>query len=129
MAIARQTDDTVVKPLTGCVIRRRVAGATVEAAMPVYLDSNGKVQATAASAVATNYPYGVCLQDGASGDTVDVVVFGPVEMVTGATPGKIIYTSDTAGAVAETAGTKTSIVGVAESATAVLVRPAIVSLS
>lgn len=67
MAIARQTDNKLVKPLGGCIIRRKQAGGTVEAGEAVYLDSAGKVQVTAANAVATNYAYGMSLQDAASG--------------------------------------------------------------
>lgn len=129
MAIARQSDATLIKPLGGAVVRRRVCGGTVSAGQTVYLDSSGYVQAAAASAVATNCVYGVAIQGGSSGDTTDVVVYGPCSFVTGATPGAITYQSDTAGAPAETAGTKTTIVGVAESATVVFIRPAIVSLS
>jgi hypothetical protein len=129
MAIARQTDNKLVKPLGGCIIRRKQAGGTVEAGEAVYLDSAGKVQVTAANAVATNYAYGMSLQDAASGDWIDVVLHGPVECATGGTAGAIVYTSDTAGEFAETAGTKTTILGVMESATTLFLRPQIVSLS
>jgi hypothetical protein len=58
------------------------------------------------------------------------VVFGPIIMCTAATPGALIYTIDTTtGEVGETAGTKTCIVGVAESATVLFVNPQMVSLS
>ena len=129
MAIAVQSDTTLIKPLSGAVVRRRTCGGTVTAGQPVYLDSSGYVQPTAASAVATNYCYGIAIQSGASGDTVDVVVYGPCSCVTGATPGGIVYTADTAGTVSATAGTKTTILGVAESATVVFIRPSIISLS
>lgn len=129
MALARQSDATLIKPLSGAVVRRRTCGGSVNAGDSVYLDSSGYVQQTAGTAVATNYPYGVTVQAGSANDTVDVVVYGPVSFVTGATPGGIVYTSDTAGQPSHTTGTKTSIVGVAESATVVFIRPAIVSLS
>lgn len=129
MALARQSDATLIKPLSGAVVRRRMCGGSVNAGDAVYLDSSGYVQQTAGTAVATNYCYGVTIQAGSLGDTVDVVVYGPCSFVTGATPGGIIYTSDTAGQPSATAGTKTTIIGVAESATVVFVRPAIVSLS
>lgn len=129
MAIARETDDKLVKPLGGAIIRRRAVGATVEAGEAVYLDSAGAVRPTNAGAVATNYPYGIAVQDGAAGDTIDIVVHGPVLCLTGATLGAIVYTTDTAGEPGETAGTKTSILGVNESATVLFVRPQIISLS
>lgn len=129
MALARQSDATLIKPLGGAVVRRRTLGGTVNAGDAVYLDSNGAAQQTAATAVATNYPYGIVIQAGVATETVDVVVYGPCSCVSGATPGSIIYTSDTAGQPSATAGTKTSILGVAESATVLFVRPAIVSLS
>jgi len=129
MSIARQTDNKLVKPLSGCVIRRKQTGGAVEAGMSLYLDSAGKVQASAAAAVATNYAYGVALQDVASGDWVDVALLGPVDCATGGTAGAIVYTADTAGEFAESAGTKTTILGVMESATTLFVRPQIVSLS
>ena len=129
MAFGRQTDDKLVKPLGGAIIRRRTVGATTEAGEAVYLDSNGKVQPCNAGAVATNYCYGVAVQDGAVGEVIDIVVQGPIDCLLEATPGGIIYTTDTAGEPGTSAGTKTTIIGVAESATTVFVRPQIVSLA
>lgn len=131
MAIARDTTAANIKPLDGSVIQRRIPGAAVAAGEFVYLDSAGKVQPTNGGAVATNYPYGVAVQAaaGADGPQIDIVVFGPVQCLTGATIGAIVYTTDTAGEPGETAGTKTSIMGVNHSATVLFVRPQIVSLS
>jgi len=131
MAIARDTTAANIKPLDGSVIQRRTPGAAVAAGEFVYLDSAGKVQATVATAVATNYPYGVAVQAAAAADgpQIDIVVLGPVQCLTGATIGAIVYTTDTAGEPGETAGTKTSIMGVNHSATVLFVRPQIVSLS
>jgi len=67
---------------------------------------------------------GVALQAAsAAGQVIDVVVFGPVVCVTGATPGAIIHASDTAGEPAESAVTNAGVTGFAESATVVFVRP------
>jgi len=49
--------------------------------------------------------------------------------LTGATPGGIVYTMDTAGEIDHTGGTKKCVVGVAESATVLLVMPTMVSFS
>ena len=65
----------------------------------------------------------------AAGDAVDVVIFGAVQCVTGGTPGAVCYSSDTAGEPAETAGTKTAVVGLVIAATIVFVKPYIVSFS
>jgi hypothetical protein len=130
MAITRSTDASLVKPLDGAIIRRYTTSEAVEAGEAVYLNSSGYATLTNAAAVATNYCIGLAVEDIASGDRGDFVVFGPLQMCTAATPGGIIYTIDTTtGEVGETAGTKTCIVGVAESATVVLVNPQMVSLS
>ena len=74
---------------------------------------------------------GLAVEDIASGGRGDFVVFGPLQMCTAATPGALIYTKDTTddGEVAETAGTKDCIVGVAESATVVFVNPQMIDLT
>lgn len=127
MAFGRETDDKLVKPLGGAIVRRYTLGATTEAGEYVAMQSDGFVDPGVASAVV--YPLGICLQDGVTGDRVDVVVHGPCLCLIDATVGGIIYASDTAGEPSATAGTKTSILGVAESATVLFVRPQIVSLS
>jgi len=130
MAITRSTDASLVKPLDGAIIRRYTTSEAVDAGEAVYLDSSGYATLTDAAAVATNYCIGLAVEDIASGGRGDFVVFGPLQMCTAATPGAIIYTIDTTtGEVGETAGTKTCIVGMAESATVVLVNPQMVSLS
>ncbi len=124
MAIGRQTDNTLVKLLDNVVPPRFTVGATVEAGQAVYLDSSGYVRPTNAGAVATNFPIGVALQDVAVGGRVDVAVAGMrVLCFTGATPGGILYTTNTAGEMDHTGGTKKAVVGVAFSATSMLVMP------
>lgn len=127
MAIARDTTAANIKPLQGAIVRRFTAGATVAAGELVTMQSDGYVDPTNTSAVQNIA--GVALQGVAAGQRVDVVVFGPVQCLTGATVGATVYGSDTAGEPAETAGTKTSIAGWNESATVLFVSPVKVSLS
>lgn len=129
MAYGVQSDDTLVQPLEGAIVRRRIAAEDLTSGQTVYINSSGYAALTDADAVATNFPYGVVIHDVASGGMADIVVLGPVSMATGATPGAVIYTSGTAGASAETAGTKVAVIGVAESATVVFVRPYMISFS
>lgn len=130
MASVRETDATLVKLLTNTVPPRYTTGAAVEAGEAVYLDANGYIQPCNGGAVATNFAIGVALQDIASGGRGDVAIAGMrVLCLTGATPGGIVYTMDTAGEIDHTGGTKKTVVGVAESATILLVMPAMVSFS
>jgi hypothetical protein len=130
MAITRSTDAALVKPLDGAIIRRYTTAEAFDAGEAAYLDGSGYAALTNAAAVATNFCIGIAVEDIASGGRGDFVVFGPICMCTAATPGALIYTIDTTtGEVGESAGTKTCIVGVAESATVVFVNPQMVSLS
>lgn len=127
MAIARDTNAANIKPLEGAIVRRYTAGTTIAAGELVTMQSDGYVDPTNTGAVQNIA--GVALQGVVSGQRVDVVVFGPVKCLTGATVGATVYGSDTAGEPAETAGTKTTIAGWAESATVLFVSPVKVSLS
>lgn len=127
MAIARDTVAANIKPLEGAIIRRYKLGATTEAGEYLAMQSDGKADPGVASAVV--FVLGIALQAGADGDMVDVVTSGPVVCLTGATVGGIVYASDTAGEPSQTAGTKTTILGVAESATILFVRPSTITLS
>lgn len=119
MAIARDTTAANIKPLGGAVIRRGTLGDTTAAGEIVELQSDGYWDPAVATAVVMNG--GIALQAGVVGDVIDIVVFGPVLCLTGATPGAIVYASDTAGEPAETAGTKSAVIGYAESATVLFV--------
>ena len=58
------------------------------------------------------------------------MTYGPILCMSGATPGGIVYTMDTtAGEFDQTGGTKTSVIGVAETATILFVMPWMVSFS
>lgn len=127
MAIERDTVAEHIKPLEGVSLRRGTLGATVAAGEIVALQSDGYWDpAIATSAVLT---IAVAIQGGVSGDRVDLVTHGAVNHVTGATPGALVYISDTAGEPSGTAGTKSTIVGYSESATVTFVQPQIVNLT
>lgn len=119
MAIARDTTAANIKPLTGAIVRRVTLGATTEAGEAISLQSDGKWDPAIATAVVSTAA--VALQAGVDGDKVDAVFFGPVLCLTGATVGGIVYVSDTAGEPAQTAGTKSAVLGFAESATVLFV--------
>lgn len=129
MAIARETGAKLIKPLEGAIVRRFTAGAALEAGEVAAMMSDGYVDPAIGTSLAGAAAVGIVLPGlygkvaFASGDSVDVVIFGPVQCVTGATPGANVFVSDTAGEPAESAGTKSSVVGRAISATVVLVNP------
>lgn len=131
MAIARNTDAEKIQPLgkwtPGITVRRGRLGATTAAGELVMLQSDGKWDPAIATAVVQTV--GVSIQAGADTEEVDIVRFGPVECLTGATPGATVYVSDTAGEPSETAGTKSTVVGYAETATILFVQPQTVAFS
>jgi hypothetical protein len=58
-----------------------------------------------------------------AGDRIHVTFYGPVTGFSGMTPGDTLYQSDTAGALADAAGTNSHKVGFALTATEVFVNP------
>jgi hypothetical protein len=85
--------------------------------------------------VATNKCIGLVVANGsgavsfASGDMVDVVLFGPVTgFATNLAADTLVHTDDDPGVLADAAGTKDTIVGIGLSTSVLLVRPQIVSL-
>jgi hypothetical protein len=127
MAAARDTTNANIKPLEGAIVRKVQAGATIDAGELITLQSDGKWDPTATTAAQLTVR--VALQDAVDGDYIDSVVFGPVKNMTGATIGALIYASDTAGELGETAGTKDLVVGHAESATVLFVQPQIIDFT
>lgn len=125
MAAARETTAKLIKPLGGAIVRRYAAGSTISPGELVAMASDGAIDPASAASVALASVLGVALgkADHAAGDPVDVVVHGPVLCLTGATIGALIYATDTAGEPGESAGTKTSVAGIAETATILFVRP------
>ena len=127
-----------IRPLSGAIVRRFDTGATVSVGNLVYLVSDGDVE-NCISDSATDFIKAWCrgivvaCPEGAtsigSGHAVDVVVYGPVEGSTGATPGTLFYANDTAGALDTAAGTVTAIGGFMESATIAFVRPQLVTMA
>lgn len=116
-----------VKPLEGAVVDRVTLGATVTAPAPVTLQSDGKWDGTDTSAA--QLTVAVAIQSGGDGDEVDAVFLGPIVALSGATPGVLVYGSDTAGAFDDAVGTKDLVIGFAETATVLWVRPQIIDFS
>ena len=122
-----------VRPLPGAIVRRYDAGDTVTPGQAVYLASDGDVEAADADAEASARAIGIAVAgpDGkvsfAAGDRLDVVVHGPVTGFSSLTPGGLMYTSTTAGSLADAAATAADdyiwVIGYAESASEVFVAP------
>lgn len=115
-----------VRPLAGAIVRRGEAGDTIQAGEIVYLNGTSGWAPTAGGAAATAKARGVMVspEDAVDGDQIDVCVFGPVEGYSGMTPGAQHFVSNTTGEVDTATGTKTKIVGYAESATVLFVNVA-----
>ena len=122
------TQGTDIKPLRGAIIRKITLGATVTKGSPVTLQSDGKWDDTDTT---TNpvLTVAIAVQGGVDGDVVDGVIYGPVQCVSGATPGTLAYGSNTAGALDTAVGTKDFVVGYIESATVLFVRPQIIDFA
>ena len=132
MAFGRKSVLSQVRPLVvpsdpRTIVRKGTLGATTEAGEIVCLQADGKWDPADASAV--QLFCGVALQSGGDTDPVDVLLYGPCEVLIDATPGTAIYVSDTAGEYAESAGTKSYIIGYAETATILFVNPQPVALA
>lgn len=124
MAATRETTAKNIKPLEGAIIRRVTCGGTVAAGEFVTMSSDGKVDPTNTTAAAQKV-FGVAIQGGSDGSVIDVVTHGPIQCMTAATIGGTVFATDTAGEPGESAGTNSSIAGIAESATVLFVRPSI----
>lgn len=123
MAFGRETNDQLVKPLEGAIVRRFTTGAAVEAGEVLHLESDGYVDPADATSAA-DPAIGIAVQDAASGARIDVVTYGPILCLQDATPGGVIYVGTTAGEPSTSAGTYGTVVGMAESATVLFVNPA-----
>ena len=129
-----------IRPLPGCIIRRFTAGGVIGVGQPVYVSANDTVKAADGSAVATAACIGVLVAVGgaspasriaaASGDPVDVVLFGPVAgYSTNMAAGAYFYVDDDEGVISTAAGTKSTIIGVGLSGSVMLVRVTPVGLA
>lgn len=120
MAASRDTTAANIRPLNGAIVRRYTAGAAIAVGEIVVMSSDGYIDPAATTAYVQ--VIGIAIQAAAAaGEAVDVVVFGPVVCLSGATVGANIYASDTAGEPSESVGTKDIMVGWAESATVLFV--------
>lgn len=127
MALARQTDATLVRPLGDARgVRRVTLGDTVEAGELISEQSDGYWDPAAGGTVTLTVA--VALQGGVAGDRIPALFWGPCTAITGATPGTLVYVSNTAGEPGATAGTKSTIVGFAEAANILFVQPQVVDL-
>ncbi len=127
MTVARESSAAKIKPWRNAIVIPGTAGATIGAGEAVSMQSDG----TWAPAVATGVvkSVGIAVKAAASGDPVDVVMHGGITCITGGTPGAILFVSDTAGEPAETAGTKSAVIGYVLSATEVYVNSQTVAFS
>lgn len=121
------TQGTDIKPLPGSIVRKGTLGTTVTKGDPVTLQSDGYWDPCDTSTA--QLTVGIAVQGGVVGDVIDIVVYGPVQCISGATPGALAYGSDTAGALDDAVGTKDLVVGYVESATVLFVRPQIIDFS
>ena len=129
MAFGRNTTAELIKPLDGAVVGRFTAGATIAAGEIVSLMADGYVDPANTTDFTAACVMGIALQAVVAAQRVDVVTHGAVVCLTDATPGSLIYASDTAGEPSESVGTKDVLVGVAESATVLFVRPEFIDRS
>jgi len=129
MAFGRLTTAELIKPLEGAVIRRYTAGATIAAGEIVSLMADGYVDPANTTDFTAACVVGIARTAAVSGDRFDVVTYGPIVCLEDATPATLIYASDTAGEPATSVGTKDVLVGFAESASVLFVRPEFIDRS
>lgn len=127
MAAITKASAANVKPLEGAIVMRVQLGATVTAPSPVTLQSDGKWDGTDTGAA--QLTVAIAIQSGVDTDWVDAVVYGPMEALSGATIGSLVYGSDTAGAFDTAVGTKDLKIGYMRSATVLFVDPQIIDFA
>ena len=116
-------------PFNGSVVRRYLAGGTVNVGDAVYIAADGDVEQADGSVAGTAFGIGIVVAGDdsttsiAAGKPASVCVFGPVTGFSGATPGTKGWISDTAGKVDDAAGTSAHELGYFESATIFFVNP------
>ena len=125
--MAAITQGTDIKPLAGAIIRRITLGSTVTKGSAVSLASDGQWDDT--NTAAAELTVAIAVQGGVVNDVVDAVFYGPVQCISGATPGTLAYGADTVGTLDTAGGTKDLVVGYIESATVLFVRPQIIDFS
>ena len=127
MAAITQAAAALVKPLEGAIVRRGTLGTTVTAPAPVTLQSDGFWDPCDTSTA--QLTVAVALQSGVVGDVVDLVFYGPVLALSGATIGALVYGADAAGGYETAVGTKDLVIGFAETAAILFVDPQIIDFS
>ena len=89
-----------------------IAAAAITAGQAVYLDSNGKVDLADANGSGTLQFKGIALNSGAAGQAISVLKQGHVYGFTlGGAYDSLAYLSNTAGALADSAGGTSVVVG------------------
>lgn len=124
-----------VRPLQGAITMKALAAEAMTVGMPVYVYGESgtlpTVKKATAAAVATSNALGIVVAGApekngsttvASGDAVDVVVFGPVAGIAG-TAGAFAWCGDTAGEIVDAVGTKSAPLGHNLTANTFMVRP------
>jgi hypothetical protein len=103
----------------GTYPRTRVAGATVDAGAPVYLDSNGKIQEAQADGTAVErLVIGIAVTSATAG--LAVTVAGPDSLIDlgdamgDMAYGAVAYLSNDAGQIADAAGSVSVVLGTVE---------------
>lgn len=132
MSIARDTTAEHIKPLEGAKVRRFTAHAAIDAGALVAKNGDSNEVAEAVATAVILAPAGVAINAAASaGDPVDVVTSGAIYCNTGATPGALVYCSNTAGEPAEVGGTHTkdTVFGYSITANIMFVRPQVIDFS
>ncbi len=127
MAAITKASAANTKPLEGAIVRRGTLGATITAPSPVTLQSDGKWDATDTSAA--QLTVAVAIQSGVDTNEVDLVVYGPVVALSGATIGALVYGADAAAGFETAVGTKDLVIGYAETATVLFVDPQIIDFA
>ena len=107
-----------VSPLNGAILRPYDLGGAANLGDAVYMAGDGDVEQASGGAAGTKKAIGVITAigtegalTGVAGDRVSVVRYGPVAGFAGLTPGAPAYVSDTAGKVADAAGTNSFVLG------------------
>jgi hypothetical protein len=121
-----------VKPLVASKVININLGAEIDLGEAVFIASDGDIELADAAGAASTRAIGVLASaprgqtTGYAGDRGDVVVYGPVGGFTGLTPGQLLYSSVTAGAIANAVPAATNykwIIGFALSSTVLFVNP------
>lgn len=114
-----------------CIIRQLESGEAIDVGEAVYIKAaDGKAWLADASAAGTAVFAGIVVAIGSQGQTVgvgagevlSVLMYGPVAGFT-VDAGDLIYLSDTAGALADAAGTVTYVVGLGLPDSILMVQP------